>query len=242
MSNFRNSTVTINGKGNHVGDSVTNHNSHNQSHNYVTNMYREPPRDGGRTDSEMPAAIVFCALAAWQFFRHYEQLISAMQQAAAWAVLPSLVAAATAYARNKDTQPAMLSAAPAIAFAFAAYLLLQSIEGSIPPAVGALAMQKSAIQFWQALSDYGRQLVLQNATAMVFVLMATASNALAGLRTFATTNFGWFAWLWKLTWRNSPRRHIVTQMVLLGAAGLFTSGKALTAWHWFQHAIRAIAS
>ncbi|MDR5765838.1 MULTISPECIES: hypothetical protein [unclassified Caballeronia] len=242
MSNFENSTVTITGRGNHVGDNVTNHNSHNQSHNYVTNMYREPPPDGGGTDSEMPATVVFCALAAWQFFRHYEQLISAMQQAAGWAVLPSLIAAVMAYARSKDTRPVMLSAVPTVVFALAAYLSLRFIEGNIPHAVGALAANESAVQFWRGLSEYGRQLVFQNAAAMVFVVMATVSNALAGLRTFATTNFAWFAWLWNLTWRNSPGRHITSQVVLLGAAALFISGKALTAWCWFQHAIQTASS
>jgi hypothetical protein len=248
MSNFDNTSVSIDGKGNHVGDKVsvtnkvTNNNSHNHNHNYVTNMYREPPRNGGGTDSELPAAVLFGALAVWQFFRHYEQLMSAMQHAIALAVLPSLIAAVIAYIRDRDTQPATMSSFPAIAFALAGYLMLQLIGENIPKPIEDLAANGSLIEFWRRLTEYGRQVVVQNSAAIVFVLVATVSNAHAGLRAFATTNYGWFAWLWKLTWRNSPRRHVVTQLVLLGAAALFTSGKAIAAWVWFQEAIRGALS
>jgi hypothetical protein len=248
MSNFDNTTVSINGKENHVGDKVnitnkvTNNNSHNHNHKHVTNMYREPPRNGGGTDGELPAAGLFGALAVWQFFRHYEQLMSAMQHAIALAVVPSLIAAVIAYIRDKDKQPATMSTLPAIVFALAGYLMLQLIGDNIPKAIEDLASTGPVIQFWQSLTEYGRQVVLQNTAAIVFVLMATVSNALAGLRTFATTNYGWFAWLWNLTWRNSPRRHVVTQVVFLGAAAFFASGKAVAAWAWFQESIRAALS
>jgi len=250
MSNFDNTSVSINGKGNHVGDKVsvtnkvTNNNSHNHNHNhnYVTNMYREPPRNGGGADSELPAAVLFGALAVWQFFRHYEQLMSAMQHAIALAVLPSLIAAVIAYTRDRDTQPATMSSFPAIVFAFAGYLTLQLIGQNIPKPIEDLAANGSLIEFWQRLTEFGRHVVVQNSAAIVFVLVATVSNALSGLRAFATTNYGWFAWLWKLTWRYSPRRHVVTQVVLLGAAALFTSGKAIAAWEWFQEALRGALS
>ncbi|MFD1558820.1 hypothetical protein ACFSHT_24805 [Paraburkholderia silviterrae] len=244
MSNFDKTTVSVNGKGNHVGDkvNVTNKVTNNNSHNHVTNMYREPPRSGGGTDGELPAAVLFGALAVWQFFRHYEQLMSAMQHAIALAVVPSLIAAVIAYIRDKDAQPATISTLPAIVFALAGYLTLQVIGDNIPKPVEGLAANGPVIQFWRSLTEYGRQVVLQNTAAIVFVLMATVSNALAGLRTFATTNYGWFAWLWNLTWRNSPRRHVFTQVVYLGAAALFASGKAVAAWAWFQDAIRSALS
>ncbi|WP_175927236.1 hypothetical protein [Burkholderia cepacia] len=248
MSNFDNTSVSVNGKGNHVGDKVnvtnkvTNNNSHNHNHNYVTNMYREPPRNGGGTDGELPAAVLFGALAVWQFFRHYEQLMSAMQHAIALAVLPSVIAAVIAYIRDKDTQPATMSSVPAIVFALVGSLMLHLIGENIPKPIADLAASGSLTEFWGRLTEYGRQVVVQNSAAIVLVLVATVSNAIAGLRTFATTNYGWFAWLWKLTWRNSPRRHVVTQVVLLGVAALFTSGKAIAAWGWFLEAIRGTLS
>ncbi|MDO3529912.1 hypothetical protein ACNRBH_20840 [Ralstonia pseudosolanacearum] len=245
MSNFNNTMVSVTGKGNHVGDKVsvtnkvTNNNSHNHNYNQVTNMYREPPRNGGGTDSALPAAALFGALAVWQFFRHYEQLMSAMQHATALAVVPSLIAAVIAFIRDKDAQPAAMSTFPAIVFALAGYLMLLVIGGNIPKEIETLAASGPAIQFWRSLTQYGHQVVLQSSVAIVLVLMATVSNAMAGLRTFATTNYGWFEWLWKLTWRNSPRRHVVTQVLLLGGAAFFASGKAIAAWAWLQELIRA---
>jgi hypothetical protein len=205
-------------------------------------MYREAPGNGGGTDGELPAAALIGALAVWQFFRHYEQLMSAMQYAIALAVVPSLIAACIAYIRDKDKQPLTMSTLPAIAFALAGYLLLQVIGNNIPTAIEDLAATGPVIQFWRSLTEYGRQVALQNTAAIVFVLIATVSNALAGLRTFATTNYGWFAWLWNLTWRNSPRRHVVTQVALLSAAAFFASGKAVSVWAWFQASIRVALS
>ena len=234
MSHYENTSVKVKGVGNHVGDKVKVTNNH-----VTNNMYREPPKNGGGPpDGLLPIAFL-ALLVVWFFFHHFEQIESLLKNASVVAIIPSALASLIAFGRDRDLAPTTLALLPATGAALTAYLLLGIIHNNVPPQILAFAATAAAGKFWATLIREDFQVVVQNGGAIALCVFAIAVNGLAGLRAFAATNNSWCGWLWTLTWRYSPVRHLWSQFMLLGGALLLTTGRAYELFVWFQEAMRA---
>ncbi|MBN3769271.1 MULTISPECIES: hypothetical protein [unclassified Burkholderia] len=234
MSHYENTSVKVKGVGNHVGDTVKVTNN-----NVTNNMYRDPPNNGGGTQNWLLPIMFLALLVVWFFFRHFEQIESLLKNAIVVVIIPSALASLVAFGRDRDIGPTTLALLPATAAALTAYLLLGIIRDNVPPQILAFAATATAGKFWGTLIREDLQVTLQNGGAIALCVSAIAINGLAGLRAFAATNSTWCGWLWALTWRYSPVRHIWSQLMLLGGALLLTTGRAYELFVWLQEAIRA---
>ncbi|QWE98156.1 hypothetical protein [Cupriavidus sp. EM10] len=233
MSNYKNTSVRINGVGNHVGDTINVKNTH-----VTNNMYREAPSDGGKGGGDALPAAAFCALiAVWAFFRHFEQAEMVITQASLLSVLPGALASGIAYFRDEDGEPALKALLPGAVAAAAAIWMMGVIRDVTPDVIIDLAASAHMAGFWAQLSNYGRMLVLQNGAAVALCAMAIGVNLLAGARAFAASNYDWCGWLWRLTWRYTPVRHVWTQVLLLSGAWLLANGWTRTAFLWVHSII-----
>ena len=178
MSKFENFSVT-NGN-NQFGDNNTQNNTTNHHHN---NNHQN-----SNGDEILPIAIgALAGVAAliWWFFNHIDQVYYYLNILILTSVCFSLIAILILIFNSGVAKEDLFRFFGSIAFALGLFGLAMLSRNHAPNEIIQLSQQVKFMDFWERLSDHGKDMVVANFTSAIVIGISTLFAHLASVRQFA---------------------------------------------------------
>lgn len=180
MSKFKN--ITVGGNGNVIGTNVTQNNVKNYRYDQGGN------RKGDDQGDIIPVIVlVGVALAAsvWWFFKHIDQIYSALIIAGISSGIPALSAIAVMSVSHTIDKGHIFRSLTNMFIAAALLSVVIIFRQQAPSEVVEISHKYEFIEFWKTLTNYGRDLVVANFTSALLILVSILLNVMSGIRQLA---------------------------------------------------------
>lgn len=241
--------------GTHIQGDKNNVNSNNRKIDiHETTVHVKAEQNAGTPNSEgLPILFGIFALtvfAAWSYVRHLDSLIGYLRIATLASAAPAVPTVALLISNLRQNFVGSSSIATTLfppVSAIALLWMFSYVAGQMPPEIVALASTHKAWDFWNSLSGYGQQVLLQNLGAVVAVAIATCINLLMGLNTLGDQGIyangpSVFAKLYGSTFQYRPARAGFFMVLFVVFANLLVTGKAVELFHQFQDLMKSAMS
>lgn len=226
MSKFDN--MTVNSGNNQFGDNNTQNNVTNNHHHHHDNNVQ-----GSNGDEAISLAVgVVAGLAAliWWFFGHIDQVYYYLNILTSSSVALSAAALAIVIGSGVTEKEDVFRFFGSVLFAISLFGLAILSREYAPSDVVQLSQRTTFTEFWNGLTDYGKNLVVSNTIAAFSITLSAFVAHLASLRQFSyslanPSGAGFWFGLYKATGIFKMRVAFVIISVFSGLAWAALTGK-----------------
>ncbi len=180
MSKFKDTKV--NGNGNQFGDNntlshVTNHHHHNDGGGSTRNNKKEEDALG------VSLGLLFgVAALVWLFFSHLDQIYFYLQIITLSSAIPAIAAVLVMHARQELDNIDMARFGGSVLLMVGLFGLLVLADNHASREIAAFAQQVGVMDFYQGLTEHGKELAVMNFVAALLLGVAAVCAHLGGFR------------------------------------------------------------
>jgi hypothetical protein len=176
------------------GNQIEEHHHHNHKHTHVTKSGTADAEGEGLAVLGGAAAVLLFSI--WFFVKHSSEIYTYLKLASLLFLLPFLMMSAMKVFNADglyDEPSDWLALGFGAMIVIVTFLLVEDAQGRIDPDV-ILASQRTSSpwKFWQTLTEYGHQVVIECLLSSIALMMVSLSNLMLGLSVLAEAmQFDW---------------------------------------------------